>query len=144
MTALRSAVFLQILAEKQLLEPGQLQAVRRLLRGAAAGLGTAPVPLADGPSGQLAAPGPGQGTAVRPHRVLDLLGEGGRGRAFKAYRPKLDRQVALKVLRKTCGRTKPRWPPCRPPLPRGHSPNRSRNLEAKPKPQPQAATGAEA
>jgi serine/threonine-protein kinase len=41
----------------------------------------------------------GEGAMLGPYRLLSLLGEGSGGRVFRAVHTKLDRQVAVKVLR---------------------------------------------
>src|SRR5688572_23807913 len=40
-----------------------------------------------------------EGATLGPYRLLNLLGEGSGGRVFRAVHTKLDRQVAVKVLR---------------------------------------------
>jgi serine/threonine-protein kinase len=52
-------------------------------------LGRSPEP----PDATLAA-----GDEVGPYRILDLLGSGGMGQVFRAHDPKLNRDVAIKVL----------------------------------------------
>ena len=38
------------------------------------------------------------GSTLGPFRIIALLGKGGMASVYKAYQPKLDRHVALKVL----------------------------------------------
>lgn len=44
--------------------------------------------------------GRGKSLAVGPYRILDLIGEGGMGRVFRAQHTRLGREVALKVIRR--------------------------------------------
>lgn len=44
--------------------------------------------------------GRGQSLTLGPYVLLDLLGEGGMGRVYKAYHVRLERIVALKIIRK--------------------------------------------
>lgn len=40
-----------------------------------------------------------RGSRVGPYEILDLLGQGGMGAVYRARDPRLDRDVAIKVLR---------------------------------------------
>ena len=40
------------------------------------------------------------GTQVGPYQVLSQLGAGGMGEVYRAYDPRLSRDVALKVIRR--------------------------------------------
>lgn len=44
--------------------------------------------------------GHGEELLMGPYRILDLLGEGGMGRVFKAHHVSMDRTIALKVIAK--------------------------------------------
>src|SRR3954453_7781067 len=49
-----------------------------------------------------------QGTRLGPYEILGPLGAGGMGRVFRARDVKLDRPVAIKVLRDDCSQD-PEW-----------------------------------
>src|SRR3954451_20791238 len=49
-----------------------------------------------------------QGTRLGPYEILGPLGAGGMGRVFRARDVKLDRPVAIKVLREDCAHD-PGW-----------------------------------
>src|SRR4029077_3922385 len=69
------------------------------LRSAGVAAPPAPVADADGPSAAHAPAPIARGTSVGRYTVLSLVGQGGMGEVFAAYDPRLDRKIALKLLR---------------------------------------------
>lgn len=105
MAASRLVAFVELIRASQLLEPEQLESIKRgpLARS------DDPVPLAQDlvDRGWLTryqitemVQGRGKGLVLGPYRLLQPLGEGAMGQVFKAAHRAMNRTVALKIIRK--------------------------------------------
>jgi serine/threonine protein kinase/tetratricopeptide (TPR) repeat protein len=104
MAANRVVAFLDNLRASQVLEARQIDEVIRAVK-----LADDPAPLARMLiQRSLLTPfqvnqiirGAGKELALGPYRLLDRIGEGGCGQVYKAYHQRMDRIVAIKVMRK--------------------------------------------
>src|SRR5262245_46202164 len=93
-----------LLGASRLLDPTQLQQINQLQRQIADARALAHAVVKKGWLSEyqikMIANRKGADLFFGPYIIVDLLGSGGMGQVFKARQPKLDRIVAIKVVRK--------------------------------------------